>query len=71
MEERTRSGIGDMVTLQRGVGVQPQQDKAGQEVKLQRQRQEGTMPQPCQVGKETHWGTTRRRDRLREKRREE
>lgn len=66
MEERTGSGVGYIVTLQRGAGVRPQQDKSVQEVELQSQRQEVTLTQLYQVAKETHWGTTRRRARLRE-----
>lgn len=43
MEKRTGSGTGYLVTLERGVEVQPQQDKAIQEVKLQSQEQEVTV----------------------------
>lgn len=57
MEERTGSGVGYIVTLERGAGVQLQQDKVVQ-VKLQSQRQRVTVTQLCQVGKETHSGTT-------------
>lgn len=48
MEERTGSGIGYLVTLEGG--VQPQQDKAVQEVKLQSQVQEVTVTQALPGG---------------------